>query len=63
MSAARQPRATIGTQCACKYCGQDIEFHGRSVGWIDRGAGRTCLPFTRKGETVRPTTKHAPGAR
>jgi hypothetical protein len=47
-----------GEQCACKYCGHDIEFHGRKVGWIDRGAGRQCLPFLRRGEVVRPKTKH-----
>jgi hypothetical protein len=48
-----------GTQTACKYCGQDIEWHGRKHGWLDRGRNRDCCPYTdRDGEIVRPKTKH-----
>lgn len=35
-------RTTYGDRATCKLCGQDIEFHGGKVGWIDRGAGRAC---------------------
>jgi hypothetical protein len=35
-------RATYGQQQACKTCGQDIEFHGKAHGWIDRGSDRFC---------------------
>jgi hypothetical protein len=54
-----------GMQCACAYCGQDIEFHGHRAGWRDRGLGRECLPYTdrKTGEIVRPSTKHAPNKR
>ena len=48
-----------GDQRACKFCGHDIEWHGRAHGWIDRGAGRGCLPFIERGEVIRPKTKHA----
>lgn len=55
-------RSKYGVHCACRYCGQDIEFQGRANGWRDRGNGRQCLPYTdkTKGEIVRPKTKHAP---
>lgn len=53
-------RSRIGEQTACRFCGHDIEFHGREHGWVDRGNGRSCLPFTQRGETITPTTKHAP---
>lgn len=36
------PRTQYGDRRACKHCGQDIEFHGAKVGWIDRGADRMC---------------------
>ena len=49
-----------GEQAACKYCGQDIEFHGRATGWIDRGANRQCCAYEKRGEIVKPKTKHAP---
>ena len=49
-----------GEQAACKYCSQDIEFHGREHGWIDRGGNRQCCPFERHGDIVKPKTKHAP---
>jgi len=52
-------RRKIGDQTACKYCGHDIEWHGRAVGWIDRGSGRGCLPFEKRGEIMKPKTKHA----
>ena len=50
----------LGEQCVCKYCGHDIEFHGRRHGWIDRGAGRRCLPYEKRGEIITPKTKHTP---
>lgn len=51
----------IGERAACDNCGHDIEWHGRKVGWIDRGAGRNCLPYEDHGEIVRPKGKHKPG--
>jgi hypothetical protein len=35
-------RATYGQREVCTCCGQDIEFHGSKVGWIDRGGNRFC---------------------
>jgi hypothetical protein len=35
-------RAKYGDRDACKVCGQDIEFHGKARGWIDRGSDRLC---------------------
>ncbi len=52
-------RHTYGQRTACKYCGQDIENHGRKQ-WIDRGGNRQCCPFIKNGEAVTPKTKHAP---
>ena len=48
-----------GEQTTCKYCGQDIENHGRRQ-WIDRGGNRKCCAFEKNGEIVMPKTKHAP---
>lgn len=61
----KKPRTRFGEQTACRYCGHDIEFHGREHGWIDRGSGRNCLPYTDRatGEIVTPKTKHAPPRR
>ena len=55
-------KTKFGEHAACKYCGQDIEFHGRPHGWIDRGGNRDCVPFfdRKSGEIVKPKTKHAP---
>lgn len=47
-----------GERAACTRCGQDIEWHGREPGWLDRGAGTRCLPFVVKGEVVKPKGKH-----
>jgi hypothetical protein len=49
-------RLTFGRQTCCKFCGHDVEWHGRKVGWIDRGGGRQCLPYTERpgGEVIRP---------
>ena len=57
-----KPKSTYGERAACRYCNQDIEFHGRKFGWIDRGSDRTCRPYIdrAKGEVVKPKTKHAP---
>lgn len=54
-------KASYGMQCTCRHCGQDIEFHGREYGWIDRGGNRKCAPyFSRKADNyVTPKTKHA----
>lgn len=51
-------RRKFGDRAACQRCGHDIEWHGRAAGWIDRGAGRSCLPFLRRGEVIRPKGKH-----
>lgn len=36
-------RRKFGDQRACVKCGQDIEWHGRKAGWLDRGSGVDCL--------------------
>jgi hypothetical protein len=52
-------KRSFGTRAACTRCGQDIEWHGRKAGWIDRGASRSCLPYRdRAGELVKPKGKH-----
>ena len=53
-------KTKYGEQTSCRYCGQDIEFHGKKIGWIDRGANRGCCAYIKNGEIVRPKTKHAP---
>lgn len=50
-----------GERAACKHCGQDVEFHGKKNGWIDRGGNRRCCPFVKGGEIIRPKTKHTKG--
>lgn len=35
-------RARFGDRRACAECGSDIEYHGKRVGWIDRGGVRFC---------------------
>lgn len=52
-------QAKYGYRAVCKYCGQDIEFHGKAFGWIDRGGNRNCCQFIKNGEVVSPKTKHA----
>jgi len=47
-------RRRYGDQRACCICGHDVEWHGRAVGWIDRGAGRECLPYTERGQIKYP---------
>lgn len=55
-------RNRYGDRRACKTCGQDIEFHGKAHGWLDRGSGRTCSlipdpdPYNR-GEFIKPKRK------
>lgn len=58
-------RRQYGDRDACRYCGQDIEWHGREVGWIDRGSGRGCCPYEDRKRCVMvyPKTKHAPPRR
>ena len=51
-------RRRYGEQTACTRCEHDIEWHGRAHGWLDRGAGTTCLPFIKRGEIIRPKGKH-----
>lgn len=48
-----------GAIATCKYCNQDIQFLGGRNNWRDRGNNRQCCPFIKKGEIVRPKTKHA----
>lgn len=47
-------RLKYGRQDACSRCSHDIEWHGRAVGWIDRGGGRECLPFEHRGHLITP---------
>ena len=47
-----------GERAICTRCEQDIEWHGRKHGWIDRGAGNECLPYIAKGEVIGPKGKH-----
>ena len=53
-------RRKIGDRDACRYCGQDIEWHGRGHGWVDRGNNRGCVPFQKGDALIYPKTKHAP---
>ena len=51
----------FGEQTSCHRCGQDIEFHGREHGWIDRGGNRKCPAYIKAGEVVKPNgLKHGP---
>ena len=51
----------FGEQSSCHRCGQDIEFHGREHGWIDRGANRECPAYIKGGEVIKPKgLKHSP---
>jgi len=34
-----------GDQRACTRCGQDVEWHGRAHGWLDRGCNTDCPPY------------------
>jgi len=50
-----------GDRDACRLCGQDIEWHGKAHGWLDRGGNRQCVAyFATDGEIVQPpkTAKH-----
>jgi len=52
-------RLTYGTRDACKHCDQDIEWHGRAHGWIDRGGNRQCVgSWSDDGEFIKRKTKH-----
>ena len=54
-------RLKYGAQGLCTRCRQDIEFHGRKAGWIDRGGNRQCTAIEVKPwEFVKPPrgTKH-----
>ena len=48
-----------GDQRACRTCGTDVEWHGRDIGWIDRGGNRSCAVYETKEGFVYPKTKHA----
>lgn len=54
-------RHKYGEHNTCRYCGQDIENHGRRQ-WLDRGGNRPCVPFIecKTREIIVPRTKHAP---
>lgn len=58
----RKARRGHGDRESCRTCGQDIEWHGRSAGWRDRGGNRECVPYQHNGEIVQPKpgTKHGP---
>lgn len=47
-----------GDRAICARCTQDIEWLGRSNGWRDRGGNKTCAPFIRAGEVVKPKGVH-----
>lgn len=53
-----------GEQTSCRLCGQDIEWHGRKHGWVDRGGNRGCVPYSEHGEIITPpkNAKHKPGS-
>lgn len=53
-------RVKIGQRASCKYCQQDIEFHG-NLRWLDRGGNRSCVTYSdsERQEYVKPKTKHA----
>ena len=53
-------KSKYGNMASCKYCDQDIQFNGKLFGWLDRGGNRSCCPFVKNGEIVKPKTKHAP---
>lgn len=53
--ARKNPRRKIGERAYCARCGQDVEWND---GWRDRGGNRSCVPFIRNGEVIRPTGKH-----
>lgn len=56
---ATNPR--FGDQTACKFCGLDIEYHGKKVGWIDRGGNSRCQDELLPGEPVNESCrKHQP---
>ena len=52
-----------GKRAICKFCGQEIEYHGIN-GWLDRGGNRACASYVDKkaGEVIRPkkNQKHKP---
>lgn len=52
-------RRKYGDQEGCSRCGQDIEWHGRKHGWVDRGGNRECPPYIKDGEVTTPkNVKH-----
>jgi hypothetical protein len=56
------PKRKYGDREACGCCGQDIEWHGRAHGWIDRGGNRSCVARVERGEVIQPPkgAKHRP---
>jgi hypothetical protein len=61
-------RRQYGDQRACGTCETDIEWHGRDVGWMDRGGNTFCDTSgqgwaDRDGVTQSyPHRKHRPGS-
>ena len=47
-----------GDRAICTRCEQDIEWHGREHGWLDRGAGNQCLLHIVKGEVIKSKGTH-----
>ena len=57
---ATHPR--YGDRTACRVCGADIEYHGATHGWIDRGGNTTCdQSGMATDDKPLPKTKHKPG--
>lgn len=54
-------KSKVGSVACCKYCGQDVEFQGKHIGWRDRGGNRACVTYydAKKQQFVKPTTKHS----
>lgn len=53
-------KRSYGEQATCVKCQQDIEWTGKRDGWRDRGGNRQCVPFTKKGEIIKPKGNHRP---
>ena len=59
MDVSMKTSKNYGLIACCRYCGQDIQFFGFTK-WLDRGANRSCVPFIKSGEVIKPKTKHSP---
>jgi hypothetical protein len=65
---ASTERRQFGDQRACGTCEADIEWHGRTVGWLDRGSITTCDESGQAWQDVNgvphryPRRKHSPSS-